>query len=67
MSAIAQVEAIPLRAPGDAAHLDSSAETIVIRLTDEDGRTGIGEADAPAGAVRELVLMEGVHDGSRGL
>jgi L-rhamnonate dehydratase len=67
MSAIVDVEAIALRAPGDAVHLDSSAETVVIQVTDEDGRTGIGEADAPARAVRELVEMKGVHDWSRGL
>ena len=67
MSAIAEVEAIPLRAGRDAGELDSSAETVVVRVTDENGRTGIGEADAPALAVRELVLMEGVHGWSRGL
>lgn len=67
MSTIAQVEAIPLRVGRDAGDLDSSAETVVVRLTDEDGLTGIGEADAPALAVRELVLMQGVHAWSRGL
>jgi L-rhamnonate dehydratase len=67
MSAIVEVEAIPLRVGRDAGDLDSSAETVVVRVTDEDGRTGIGEADAPALAVRELVLMAGVHGWSRGL
>ena len=67
MSTIAEVEVIPLRAELDAADLDSSSETVVVRLTDEDSRTGIGEADAPALAVRELVLMEDAHAWSRGL
>lgn len=67
MSVIVDVEAIALRAPRDPGDLDSSSETIVVRLTDEEGRTGIGEADAPALAVRELVLMEDVHAWSRGL
>ncbi|MDQ3866605.1 MAG: mandelate racemase/muconate lactonizing enzyme family protein [Actinomycetota bacterium] len=67
MSAIVDVEAIPLRAHGATGHLDSSAETVVVRVTDEDGRVGIGEADAPALAVRELVRMHGVHAWSRGL
>jgi L-rhamnonate dehydratase len=67
MSVIADVEAIALRAPCDPDDLDSSSETIVVRLTDEEGRTGIGEADAPALAVRELVLMEDAHAWSRGL
>ena len=56
-----------LRAALDSGDLDSSGETIVVRLTDEDGRTGIGEADAPALAVRELVLMDDIHAWSRGL
>jgi L-rhamnonate dehydratase len=67
MSLIADVEAIPLRAALDSGDLDSSGETIVVRLTDGDGRTGIGEADAPALAVRELVLMDDIHAWSRGL
>ena len=47
--------------------LDSSSETVVVRLTDEEGRQGIGEADAAATVVRELVLMDDVHAWSRGL
>jgi L-alanine-DL-glutamate epimerase-like enolase superfamily enzyme len=65
---IAQVEAIVLRAPrSDPGDLDSSSETVVVRLTDEEGRQGIGEADAAATAVRELVVMDDVHAWSRGL
>jgi L-rhamnonate dehydratase len=65
---IAEVDAIPLRAPAvDPADLDSSRETVVVRITDQEGRTGIGEADAPVGAVRELVLMDDVFAWSRGL
>lgn len=67
MSAIADVEAIVLRAGVDPLDLDSSSETLVVRVTDEDGRTGIGEADAPPEAVRALVLMDGSHAMSRGL
>ncbi|MCS7007999.1 MAG: hypothetical protein NZL88_10640, partial [Gaiellaceae bacterium] len=67
-TAIASVEALVLRAPEvDRGDLDSSAETVVVRLTDEAGRQGIGEADAVARAVRELVEMDDVHDWSRGL
>jgi L-alanine-DL-glutamate epimerase-like enolase superfamily enzyme len=47
--------------------LDSSSETVVVRLTDEEGRQGIGEADAAAAAVAGLVLMEDIHAWSRGL
>ena len=67
-TAIAEVEALVLRAPtADPADLDSSSETVVVRLTDEQGRQGIGEADAVAAAVRELVLMDDLHGWSRGL
>src|SRR5579864_2410946 len=65
---IAEVEAIPLRVPAaDATDLDGSSETILVRITDAEGRSGIGEADAPAETVRDLVLMEDVHAWSRGL
>ena len=65
---IRAVEAIPLRAPTvDPEDLDGSSETIVVRIVDEEGRVGIGEADAPAVAVRELVRMDDVHGWSRGL
>jgi L-rhamnonate dehydratase len=65
---IARIEAIVLRAPAsDPAGLDGSNETVVVRLTDEEGRHGIGEADTVAAAVRELVLMDDVHGWSRGL
>lgn len=65
---IEAVEAIVLRgAAGDPGDLDGSNETVVVRITDEEGRQGIGEADAPAAVVRELVLMDDVHGWSRGL
>jgi L-rhamnonate dehydratase len=65
---IAEVEALVLRARESDPHdLDSSAETVVVIVRDEEGRAGIGEADAPARAVRELVLMEDLHGWSRGL
>jgi L-alanine-DL-glutamate epimerase-like enolase superfamily enzyme len=65
---IAKVEAIVLRASlFDVHDLDSSSETVVVRLTDEEGRQGIGEADAAAAAVAGLVLMEDIHAWSRGL
>jgi L-alanine-DL-glutamate epimerase-like enolase superfamily enzyme len=66
-SRVAQVQAIPLRAPTDAASLDGSSETILVLVHDEDGRVGIGEADAPAAAVQSLVTMQDAHAWSRGL
>lgn len=68
MSVIADVDAIVLKAPpAEVVSLDGSRETVVVRIVDEDGRIGIGEADAPAAVIRELVLMDDVHGWSRGL
>jgi L-alanine-DL-glutamate epimerase-like enolase superfamily enzyme len=64
---IRDVEVLTLRASVDAADLDGSSETVVVRVIDEAGESGIGEADAPAAAVRELVLMEDLHAWSKGL
>jgi L-rhamnonate dehydratase len=67
-SLIADVEVIALRAPAvDPSDLDGSRETVVVRIVDEEGRSGIGETDAPIGAVRELVLQDDVFAWSRGL
>lgn len=67
-SPIADVETIVLRAEGgDRADLDGSSETAIVRIVDEEGTCGIGEADAPAEVVRELVAMDDAHAWSRGL
>jgi L-rhamnonate dehydratase len=67
-SPIAAVEAVPLRSPTvDAEDLDGSSETILVRVYDEHGQVGVGESDAPAAAVRELIVMEDLHAWSRGL
>jgi L-alanine-DL-glutamate epimerase-like enolase superfamily enzyme len=68
VSPIVDVEAVVLRtASPDSADLDGSSETVLVCIRDESGRVGVGEADAPATAVRELVLMDDVHAWSRGL
>jgi L-rhamnonate dehydratase len=68
MALVADVEAVVLRAPeSDPNDFDSSAETVVVLIHDEDGVVGVGEADAPAPIVRELVLMDDRHAWSRGL
>ena len=66
-SRVVDVEAIPLvtgAGPGD---LDAGNETVLVRVTDEDGRVGVGEADAPARIVQELVEMDDLFEWSRGL
>ena len=67
MSAISEVETIALRAEVDGEDFDSSSETLVVRITDAQGRTGIGEADTPAEAASKLVFMNDAHAWSRGL
>lgn len=68
VSRVTAVEAIPLAAPAtDPSDLDAARETLLVVVTDADGRTGIGEADGPAQAIRELFEMTGRFDGSRGL
>jgi L-alanine-DL-glutamate epimerase-like enolase superfamily enzyme len=65
---IADVETIVLRAPTmDPDDLDGSSETVVVRIVDLDGRSGVGEADAPPEVVRELIHMADSHAWSRGL
>jgi L-alanine-DL-glutamate epimerase-like enolase superfamily enzyme len=63
---IAELEVIPIVTPGvNAGDCDGAADTVVVRLTDEDGRTGIGEADAPADLVRAFVEQPDLHVWSR--
>ena len=64
---IVDIDAIVLRAPSDTTDLDASSETVIVQVTDEAGRIGLGEADAPPAAVRELVLMDDQHAWSRGM
>ena len=66
MSKIAAVEVIPVAAP-DQAHndLDGTVDTVIVRLTDEAGRTGIGETDAPPAVVKSFLEMPTAHLWSR--
>lgn len=66
-SLIDRVETFVLRADADADDLDSSQETVVVCLTDTEGRVGIGEADSVEEAVRTLVHRRGGHGWSRSL
>lgn len=66
-SLIVGFEAIPLRAAsvtGDP--LDTIAETILVVLTDAEGRQGVGEADAPAAVVKAFLDMPSEHLWSQG-
>jgi L-alanine-DL-glutamate epimerase-like enolase superfamily enzyme len=64
---IADVEVIAFEAGASPDDCDGASDTVVVRLTDVDGRTGVGEADAPAEVVRAFVEMADLHVWSRGL
>jgi L-rhamnonate dehydratase len=68
MSKIAHVEFIPIVGPEQASSdLDGSVETILIRITDDDGRFGIGETDAPAHVIKSYLEMSTAHAWSQNL
>ncbi len=64
---IAELEVIAFESASSPDDCDGAADTVVVQLTDEEGRTGIGEADAPAEVVRAFVEMPDLHIWSRGL
>jgi L-alanine-DL-glutamate epimerase-like enolase superfamily enzyme len=62
ISPITAVEVIPLATPHERADdLDGTVDTVLVRLTDADGRTGIGEADAPPDVVKAFIEMPSAH------
>ena len=66
MSRIAAVEVIPVASPGQAQNdLDGTLDTVIVRLTDEEGRTGIGEADGPPEVIKAFIEMPTAHLWSR--
>jgi L-rhamnonate dehydratase len=67
VSRVTAVEAIPLVTGHEPTDLDAGNETLLVRVTDADGRVGVGECDAPARVVRELVEMDDLFEWSRGL
>ena len=67
-STIASLEVIPIVTPAvNASDCDGAADTVVVRLTDEEGRAGIGEADAPADLVRAFIEQPDLHVWSRNI
>jgi L-alanine-DL-glutamate epimerase-like enolase superfamily enzyme len=64
-SSIVELEVIPIVTAVNVDDCDGAADTVVVRLTDEAGRTGIGEADAPADLVRAFIEQPDLHVWSR--
>ncbi len=66
MNRIAEFEVIPLAAPDAVADdLDGTTDTVIVRLTDEAGLTGIGETDAPPTVAKAFLEMPTAHLWSR--
>ena len=66
ISRITEVEVIPVVTPAlNVADCDGSADTVIVRIIDEEGRSGIGEADAPGDLVRSFIGMPDLHVWSR--
>ena len=56
MGKIAAIEIIPIIGPAPAPDdLDGTTDTVIVRLTDEQGLTGIGETDAPPHVVKAFL------------
>ncbi len=65
-STIARIEVIPVVSPaGSANDLDGTADTVIVKVFDQDGRFGFGEADAPPLAVKSFLEMPTAHLWSR--
>lgn len=66
VSRIARIEAIPVISPaGSANDLDGTADTVIVKVHDEDGQVGFGEADAPPSVVKSFIDMPTAHLWSR--
>ena len=66
MTPITSIEVIPLANPdAKPEDLDGTTETVVVRLSDENGLSGIGECDAPAHVVKAFLEMPTQHLWSR--
>jgi L-rhamnonate dehydratase len=65
-SRIARIEVIPVFSPtASADDLDGTADTVIVKIFDEDGRYGFGEADAPPSAIKSFLEMPTAHLWSR--
>jgi L-alanine-DL-glutamate epimerase-like enolase superfamily enzyme len=65
-SRISRLEVIPVFSPASSANdLDGTADTVIVKIHDEDGRHGFGEADAPPSVVKAFLEMPTAHLWSR--
>lgn len=66
MARIAGIQVIPIVLPKrDTDDLDGTTDTVIVRITDENGIFGIAETDAPPGPVKSFLEMPSAHLWSR--
>jgi L-alanine-DL-glutamate epimerase-like enolase superfamily enzyme len=62
MPSIANVEVLPISMPAHGGgDCDGSVDTVVVRVTDDEGLSGIGECDAPPAVVKAFIEMPTAH------
>ena len=62
MTPIAKIEIIPLANPDSKPKdLDGTTETVIVRITDENGLSGVGECDAARNVVKAFLEMPTQH------
>ena len=62
MANIEKVELLPIAIPGDSSgECDGTVDTFVVRITDTDGVSGIGECDAPPSVAKAFLEMPSAH------
>jgi L-alanine-DL-glutamate epimerase-like enolase superfamily enzyme len=69
MEKISKIEVLPVAMPAEDLGwgANGSVDTVVVRITDEAGRTGIGECDAPPSVVKAFLEMPSAHPWSRNM
>ena len=68
MSSIANIEALVISVPAEGnAFADGNEETLLVRITDENGLTGIGECVATPQVIKSMVDTPTIHFWSQGI
>ena len=62
MPSIADIEVMTFAVKDrPATQMDGASNTTVVRITDEDGRAGIGECDGPPSVIKAFIEMPSSH------
>ncbi len=68
VSPVATIEALIVSVPAEGnAFADGAEETLLVRITDEDGRYGIGECPCTPEVIKAMIDQETIHFWSQGV